>query len=74
LESREDGGDAYLGVLAWKNERMDNCAGGALAVGRDMVGVGEQNDGLESNWKDEIRGRGKRQCGRYWLGPETETV
>lgn len=42
--SREGaGGAAYLGVLAWKKERMDCCAGGGgFAVGRDILGGWEK--------------------------------
>lgn len=32
-----EGGGAYLGVLAWKKDRMDICDG-LLVVGRDMAG------------------------------------
>lgn len=33
-----DGGGAYVGCLAWKNDRMEGCdAASGLAEGRDMV-------------------------------------
>lgn len=38
-EEEEDGGGAYVGCLDWKNDRMDNCAGGVLVEGSDMAGA-----------------------------------
>lgn len=67
LADLEDGGGAYLGVLAWKKDRMESWAG--FDDGRDMMAA-ESRDGVggveggRKKWRGEEGRRGTGESGK----------